>query len=96
MSVEHDDDRFEGRLSHALHDIGGGFDADRPALVAAGRARGRPAPHPRRRGAARARAAAPPLRPRPAPHDPATQRPFNDALSPEILTGVDCRLPASN
>lgn len=41
MSVEHDEDRFEGRLSHALHDIGSGFDADRSALVAAGRARGR-------------------------------------------------------
>ncbi|MFE6625283.1 hypothetical protein [Streptomyces sp. NPDC057740] len=41
MSVEHDEDRFEGRLSHALHDIGGRFEADRPALVAAGRARGR-------------------------------------------------------
>lgn len=41
MSVEHDEDRFEGRLSHALHDIGGGFDADRAALVAAGQARGR-------------------------------------------------------
>ncbi|MBT2417936.1 hypothetical protein J7F01_09265 [Streptomyces sp. ISL-22] len=41
MSVEHDEDRFEGRLSDALHDIGSGFDADRAALVAAGRARGR-------------------------------------------------------
>jgi len=41
MPVEHDDMQFEGRLSHALHDLGGGFDADRAALAAAGRARGR-------------------------------------------------------
>ncbi|MET9830666.1 hypothetical protein ABZ078_15410 [Streptomyces sp. NPDC006385] len=41
MPVEHDDMQFEGRLSDALHDIGGGFDADRTALVAAGQARGR-------------------------------------------------------
>ncbi|MDO0912144.1 hypothetical protein QQM39_15215 [Streptomyces sp. DT2A-34] len=41
MPVEHDEDRFEGRLSHALHDAGERFDADRTALVAAGRARGR-------------------------------------------------------
>jgi hypothetical protein len=41
MPVEHDDMQFEGRLSHALHDLGGGFDADRAALADAGQARGR-------------------------------------------------------
>ncbi|MDC0771286.1 hypothetical protein [Streptomyces sp. HD] len=41
MPVEHDEDHFEGRLSHALHDTGDRFDADRTALVAAGLARGR-------------------------------------------------------
>ncbi|MFE0252028.1 hypothetical protein [Streptomyces sp. NPDC059010] len=41
MPVEHDEDHFEGRLSHALHDTGERFDADRAALVAAGLARGR-------------------------------------------------------
>jgi hypothetical protein len=41
MPVEHDEDRFEGRLSHALRQAGSDFDADRAALAAAGQARGR-------------------------------------------------------
>ncbi|WP_369273126.1 hypothetical protein AB5J55_27095 [Streptomyces sp. R11] len=41
MPVEHDEEQFEGRLGHALHDAGGRFDADRTALVAAGLTRGR-------------------------------------------------------
>ncbi|KUO21891.1 hypothetical protein [Streptomyces dysideae] len=41
MPVEHDEDRFEGRLSHALRQAGSDFDTDQGALVAAGRARGR-------------------------------------------------------
>lgn len=44
MPVQHDEEHeehFEGRLGHALHDLGGGFDTDRAALAAAGRARGR-------------------------------------------------------
>ncbi|WP_369172062.1 hypothetical protein AB5J49_30460 [Streptomyces sp. R28] len=40
MPVEHDEEHFEGRLSHALHDAGDRFEADRTALVAAGQARG--------------------------------------------------------
>ncbi|GHG95506.1 hypothetical protein [Streptomyces lanatus] len=40
LNEEHDEERFEGQLSHALHDLGGGFDTDRTALAAAGRARG--------------------------------------------------------
>lgn len=40
MPVEHDEEHFEGQLSHALHDAGDRFDADRTALVAAGQARG--------------------------------------------------------
>ncbi|MFB7089420.1 hypothetical protein [Streptomyces sp. NPDC056296] len=41
---------FEERLSAALHDAGGGFDADRTALVAGGRSRGRRALTRRRAG----------------------------------------------
>ncbi|MGW6733187.1 hypothetical protein [Streptomyces sp. NPDC055013] len=41
MPVEHDEEQFEGRLGHALHDAGDRFDADRTALVAAGLTRGR-------------------------------------------------------
>ncbi|MGV9450834.1 hypothetical protein [Streptomyces sp. NPDC003635] len=41
MPVEHDEERFEGRLGHALRDAVDGFDADRTALVAGGRSRGR-------------------------------------------------------
>ncbi|MFE7275439.1 hypothetical protein [Streptomyces sp. NPDC057623] len=41
MPVEHDEEHFEGRLSHALHDVGDRFDPDRTALAAAGRMRGR-------------------------------------------------------
>ncbi|MGI5377884.1 hypothetical protein ACQEV2_27285 [Streptomyces sp. CA-251387] len=41
MPVEHDEEHFAGRLSHALHDAGGGFDTDRAALAAGGQARGR-------------------------------------------------------
>ncbi|QOV35934.1 hypothetical protein IM697_38845 [Streptomyces ferrugineus] len=45
MPVEHDEDHFqdhfEGRLGHALHNVGDRFDADRAALAAAGQARGR-------------------------------------------------------
>lgn len=41
MPVEHDEEHFAGRLSHALHDTGGAFDTDRAALAAGGRARGR-------------------------------------------------------
>ena len=41
MPVEHDEDHFEGRLGHALHDAGDRFDTDRTALAAAGRARGK-------------------------------------------------------
>ncbi|MEZ3182444.1 hypothetical protein KYY02_28445 [Streptomyces pimonensis] len=41
---------FEERLSAALHETGGGFDADRSALVAGGRARGRRALTRRRAG----------------------------------------------
>ncbi|WP_031483670.1 hypothetical protein [Streptomyces bicolor] len=41
MPVEHDEEHFAGRLSHALHDAGDRFDADRAALVAGGLVRGR-------------------------------------------------------
>ncbi len=41
---------FEERLSAVLHDAGGGFDADRTALVAGGRSRGRRALTRRRAG----------------------------------------------
>ncbi|KUN98535.1 hypothetical protein [Streptomyces caeruleatus] len=41
MPVEHDEEHFEGRLGHALHDAGDRFDTDRAALAAAGQARGR-------------------------------------------------------
>ncbi|WP_435210033.1 hypothetical protein [Streptomyces sp. bgisy034] len=41
MPVEHDEEHFEGRLGHALHDLGDRFEADRTALADAGRARGR-------------------------------------------------------
>ncbi|MEU8848424.1 hypothetical protein AB0C70_19785 [Streptomyces sp. NPDC048564] len=41
MPVEHDEEQFEGRLGHALHDAGDRFDTDRTALVTAGLARGR-------------------------------------------------------
>ncbi|MEY9993905.1 hypothetical protein ABIE67_005937 [Streptomyces sp. V4I8] len=41
MPVEHDEDHFEGRLGHALHDAGDRFDTDRTALAAAGQVRGR-------------------------------------------------------
>ncbi|KMS68128.1 hypothetical protein ACM01_40270 [Streptomyces viridochromogenes] len=41
MPVEHDEDHFEGRLGHALHDAGDRFDTDRTALAAAGQQRGR-------------------------------------------------------
>ncbi|MER5937630.1 hypothetical protein ABT121_09960 [Streptomyces sp. NPDC001928] len=41
MPVEHDEEHFEERLGHALHDVGDRFDTDRAALAAAGRARGR-------------------------------------------------------
>ncbi|MFF4052721.1 hypothetical protein ACFYZ5_39340 [Streptomyces chartreusis] len=41
MPVEHDEEHFEGRLGHALHDLGDRFEADRAALADAGRARGR-------------------------------------------------------
>lgn len=40
MPVEHDEEHFEGRLGHALHDLGDRFEADRAALADAGRARG--------------------------------------------------------
>ncbi|MFF5482456.1 hypothetical protein ACFY5C_34840 [Streptomyces sp. NPDC012935] len=41
MPVEHDEEQFEGRLGHALHDAGARFDTDRTVLVAAGLTRGR-------------------------------------------------------
>ncbi|WP_171109988.1 MULTISPECIES: hypothetical protein [Streptomyces] len=41
MPTEHYDDPFEERLGAALRQTGDTFDTDRPALIAAGRARGR-------------------------------------------------------
>ncbi|MET9964637.1 hypothetical protein ABZZ80_01580 [Streptomyces sp. NPDC006356] len=41
MPVEHDEEHFEERLGHALHDAGDRFETDRAALAAAGQARGR-------------------------------------------------------
>lgn len=41
MSTDHHDDPFEDRLGTALRQTGDTFDTDRPALIAAGRSRGR-------------------------------------------------------
>ncbi|MEU7472193.1 hypothetical protein AB0A94_27365 [Streptomyces sp. NPDC044984] len=50
MPENQDQEIFEERLSAALHETGGRFDADRSALVAGGRARGRRALTRRRAG----------------------------------------------